>query len=545
MKPRLLVVTCGLAAALPIGFAMVQSVSAGWVPLGDDAAIALRSYDVLTARSPLVGLPSSGPTGILTEQAYHLGPLLFWLLALPAHFLGPGALVVTVGLVNIASVIGVVGLARRRGGLGLMFAVAVALPLMLSSLPASAYSDVWNPAAPLLPFTLLIFLSWSLACGEHRLLPLAVLAASFAAQCHLTYLLPAFGALAVGLVGLALSRPQGARPWIVAAVGVALVCWSAPLVDLVAGSSPNLVLLWEAAMADEPTLGLEKGFRALVRALGVPPWWLSEPRVAIERVSDLTNPPGALRIVSALVVLALVAAATWIGRRRRRADVVAAGALVLVLCAALVQFTSAVPEASFASVGYGLWWASPVGMFAWLALGWSLATLFARAPRFVAGRGSAFAQPAGLAAALAAGLLVALGAEWQEEPYDAMSAIGARLNVELPERPTRIDAASSKEAAAFLALDLQTGAVQSLRREGRDDVTAPAIAVSLGRDYGERGADPEQVVRIGVDMPPPPGDRVILRRRVVQEPELGDPFAPEVPPERTVTISVAPTDAPR
>ena len=124
---RRLVLASGLAASLPIAFSVIHSVSAGWVPLGDDAAIALRAYDVFTDRSSLTGLPSTGPTGVLEEQAYHLGPLLFWLLALPARFLGPSALVVTVGLVNVAATIGVVALARRRGGLPLMFATAVAL----------------------------------------------------------------------------------------------------------------------------------------------------------------------------------------------------------------------------------------------------------------------------------------------------------------------------------------------------------------------------------------------------------------------------------
>ena len=39
-----------------------------------------------------------------------------------------------------------------------MFAIAIALPLMLVSIPAQMHSAVWNPAAALLPFTLLLFL---------------------------------------------------------------------------------------------------------------------------------------------------------------------------------------------------------------------------------------------------------------------------------------------------------------------------------------------------------------------------------------------------
>ena len=47
-------------------------------------------------------MPAGGATGVLDEQAYHLGPLLFWTLALPARYLGPSALAVTVGLLNVA-----------------------------------------------------------------------------------------------------------------------------------------------------------------------------------------------------------------------------------------------------------------------------------------------------------------------------------------------------------------------------------------------------------------------------------------------------------
>ena len=204
LSERWLVLASGLAAALPVIVSMAHIAASGWVPLGDDAMIAIRSFDVLTAHSPLVGMPSSGPTGVLKEQTYHLGPLLFWLFALPARFLGSTALPLTAGLVNVASVMGSVGLAHRRGGRPLMFAVALAIPLMLASLPAETYSAIWNPSAPLLPFTLLIFLAWSVACGDFRLLPLTVLVGSFVAQCHLIFAFPAFGALAVGVGGLAI-----------------------------------------------------------------------------------------------------------------------------------------------------------------------------------------------------------------------------------------------------------------------------------------------------------------------------------------------------
>ena len=91
---------------------------------------------------------------------------------------------------------------------------AVAIALMCQSLAAETFHDVWNPSAGLAPFTLLIFLCWSLACGDYRLAPLTVLVASFTVQTHLTYLPPTFGLLVVGLGGLAVGaivRRRGRR----------------------------------------------------------------------------------------------------------------------------------------------------------------------------------------------------------------------------------------------------------------------------------------------------------------------------------------------
>ena len=102
----------------------------------------------------------------------------------------------------------------------LVVATAVAIPLMLASLPAETYSDIWNSSAPLLPLALLVFVAWSLAVGEHRLLPLAVLVVSYVVQCHLSVLLPALGLLAVGITGFVVSRrslpdPEPVWRWVV------------------------------------------------------------------------------------------------------------------------------------------------------------------------------------------------------------------------------------------------------------------------------------------------------------------------------------------
>jgi hypothetical protein len=73
---RRLVLALGVLAALPVLVAAGYALTNDWVPIGDDAYIGIRAYDVFTGRSPLVGQRSSGASGVLTETAYSPGPLL-------------------------------------------------------------------------------------------------------------------------------------------------------------------------------------------------------------------------------------------------------------------------------------------------------------------------------------------------------------------------------------------------------------------------------------------------------------------------------------
>jgi hypothetical protein len=527
----------GLAAALPIVVSIGHVIAVGWAPIGDDGIIAIHSYDVFSGHSPLLGMPSSGPSGVLDEQVYHPGPLLFWLLAVPAHFLGALSMPITMGLVNCACVVGSVVLAHRRGGVPLAVAVAVAIPVMLASIPAEAYTDIWNPAAPLMPLTLLMFVAWSLACGEYRLLPLAVLAASFAPQSHLIYTFPALGAFLVGIVGLLIARRSAPGRltdrsfvrWVIAALAVALLCWSAPLIDGVTNRPGNLVLLSRAARADAPTLGAGLGRRALIRTVGIRPWWLHDPRSPLERIGDLGRQPNGLAIGSTLVVLGGLVGVLLVGWRRRRGDLIAAAALSLVLCAAVVLTTSSIPKESFASVGYALWWASPAGMFIWLALLWSVAVMvpiprLARVP----------VAATGLALAVAAGVVVAVSAAPAAEPFDELREVTSSVNAAVGEADSvRVDATVG-DGGFFVARGFQFATIYALRRHGHS-VTAPPVEVLIGSQYAEGGA--EKVVNIDAEGDRKPPGRTVAQVEVT--PDTSDnPFAQ--PHAVTVTATVAP-----
>jgi hypothetical protein len=406
--------------------ATVKALHDGWVPGADQGIIATRAYDVFTSHTPLVGQYTLA--GQVTGQVTHsLGPMLFWLLALPARFGGPASMTLTIGAVNTLAIIGVVALARRRGGLVLMFATALAVALMCQSLAAETFHDVWNPSAGLFPFTLLIFLCWSVACGEYRLLPAVALVGSFVVQTHLMYLPPTVGLLAIALGGLTLSwrasrrelaadgaggrdaaqdaahaaeRPPvpaqvedrvaaaggagavGARVararrsllrWGLAALLVGAVCWSAPVVDQLTERPGNAKLVFDSALTSKATLGASAGWHAVVRAVGAKPWWLYVPHTRWDRKYDVRAHPRSGAVASCVALLALLGVVGIVGAVRRRRDVASAALIGFALCAALAVIAASTPTSRVlsATLGYTMWWGSQVGLWVWLILAWS------------------------------------------------------------------------------------------------------------------------------------------------------------------------------
>ncbi len=376
MPSRLPTLVTGVAAALPVIVSTGRALAEGWVPFGDQATVLVRAYDVFSSHMPLLGQysDSSQVTGRVTHSP---GPLLYWLLAPAAHLGSGAAVVVTIGLLNTAAVVGAVGLARRRGGAPLMIVVALALALMCRSFVPETLHDPWNPSAAVLPFTLLIFICWSIATGEAGLLPPAVLLASFVVQCHLAYVVPTAVLLLVAVAGLISARPGGSRRWVLVALVTGVICWLGPIVDQLTRKPGNIVLLGRIALAHEPKVGFAVGWHALVRAVGAVPWWLRIPPNQFYLASDVRTTGGVFASVSCLAILALLAVVAVAGVRRRRADLAAAGAVGLGLCAALVLITAATPTKPvlMASLGYTLWWGSPAGMFVWIVTGWGVWTL--------------------------------------------------------------------------------------------------------------------------------------------------------------------------
>ena len=511
-----LTLVVGLAAAVPVLIAAIRALANDWTPVGDNAVIAVRAYDVLTPDSPLVGQYSQ-TSRVLGDASYSLGPTLYWLLAIPTR-IGAEALVLTMAAVNTAAIVGTVALARRRGGTALMILVAAAIVVMSGSVVSKVLVDVWNPAASLLPFMLLVFTTWSIAAGDYKLLPLAAVLATFVVQAHLTYLPATVGLLAIAGVGLWAARGEidrvSMRKWVIAAAVLAAICWAPPLLEQVTNSPGNFGTIVQSAAGDHGKTGFANiGRDAFVRTAGVPPWWLEVAEGPTDRFSDLARPPGTFRIVTAgLVVLALIAV-TVAGLRRRRRDVAAAGAQGLVLLAGVTAVASSTPTPGLLglSLGYTLWWASVAGMFAYVALAWGAAQLLPL-PRLDGRRrrvALAALAVAGTVAAVATLVSAGAGQDPLEPTYKPARLITDRVQQAVPEGSTVLVGATG-DSIYDSQYDFEIAAVYALRRHGVEVVTRnPDL---LGGRYSTEGKRIDAEVLTGRDAKPPAaGAREIAR----------------------------------
>ncbi len=527
----LLTLAAGLAAAIPVITATAKAVQAGWVPLADRGIIATRAHDVLTSHRPLVGQYTLA--GEVTGKVTHsLGPMLFWLLAPTAHAGSTVGMTVTMGTLNTVCIVGCVAIARRRGGRVLMVMSALAIALMCQSLAAETFHDVWNPSAGLWPFTLTIFLCWSVACGEYRLLPLTVVVASFAVQTHLTYLPPTVALGAVGLGGLAagwVARRRRKAPglqrrakvgWALATLLAAALCWSATLDGQLTEHPGNLTLVAEAATKHKATLGSEVGWHAVVHAVGVTPWWLQTPKSRWQRKYEVRSTPTPLATNSTIAALAALVTVALVGAWRRRRDVATLAETALVLCPALAAVAAATPTPPLlsATLGYTMWWGSQVGMIVWLTLAWAawlaLAWVLRRAARAAPNRragalaasGSVALTLLGVAATAAVGETVAANGKPDEHApiYRPVKAIDARLAQEVP------------RAGTVLLEGKLDGATEPVKPAVRYDlvargtrVLAPGSALRLGTWYELYNRPYREAIYLS-DVPRPPVKHVKL-----------------------------------
>ncbi len=352
---------------------MLVQLADGWQPTRDDAMISIGSYQVFSAKFPLVGVWSQASQG-LPHAFYGLGPLEFWLLAVPvrvdpAHGALWGAALVCAGALSV----GVEAAWSARG-----WPAALAVTLLVADLGwQTELLDrlSWNPFFGLVFLVAALATAWAVAVGRFGWWPLTVFFGSVSAQSHLVYAAPAIGvAAAAPLLGLALGhRPRRWR-WLGGGLLVTIACWTAPVVQQAMAHPGNLTVLFGRTGAGSPA-GPGFGLHALSFALDPRPIWATGfPYVAAytDQVSELLRSHSPLWAVAALCFLVVVAAAAW---RARRRDLSALAALTLVLSVGVVVSFGEFPENNLGPVGYlatVLW---VVGTTTWLVSLWAAAGL--------------------------------------------------------------------------------------------------------------------------------------------------------------------------
>jgi hypothetical protein len=374
----------GFAAALvlavaPVVLALVGAERDDWRPVGDNAVIAVLSHDVLSDKTPLLGMPSTVTPDNPDESPAHPGPMLFWALAIPERLFSSspfglelGALLVNAGAIVLAGVV-----ALRLAGRGAAVGVLVVASLIAWSLGRQLIIDIWNPHIAMYPLLALLVVTWAALGGRVHVLWAVALTASFDAQAHLLYTPLALTMGITAVAGTAYTFVRRARlseEWkrdaLVAygsAAGVLAVCWMLPVYQQLTKSPGNFVAMQHGVSdSQQQAVGFGYALRLLVQTVGVPPLFLRQA-TSFGIVNRTWGELGPLRILSALVIIGVLIAGTVLAFRRRDRIATAAG-VVAFLALALSTITIArLPEQVLDVTRYRRLEAWVAGAFFWFA----------------------------------------------------------------------------------------------------------------------------------------------------------------------------------
>ncbi len=363
---------------------VIIELTKGWVPVGDNAAIAIRAHQSLSLHPPWVGMYTTAGSG-LTHTLYDPGPLLFWLLAIPVH-LDPvrGALWGSALLGGAVLSVAVEAVWRTRAWIGCAVIAFVVVDLLWLT-PEVLEDLVWNAYFPVPFLVATLALAWVVARGGWGWWPTLVLVASVAAQCHLIFVIPC--------VALAVLAPAGGwvlsgRPprwrWLGIGLVVGLACWLAPLLQNV-GSQGNLSALLSSGQGQK-RVGLSYALQMLATAASPDPIWLTKEPLTFFPVGALIGKHAAVYGVFALVVLAGIAVGAW---RTARRSLSALAGVALVAAVGIVCAFAIFPLKNAFSVDYLIICLWVLGILCWTVMLWTLWVVVGTAVRRRTGRAPA------------------------------------------------------------------------------------------------------------------------------------------------------------
>lgn len=345
----------------------------GWVPLGDDASIALQAWNTFSLHAPLVGAATGaalGPQGVQTTG--DPGPLEFWILAPFAH-IDPrqGVLIGSALLCGAALSFGLYVLQKSAGLWASVILALVVLDLALVS-PFPFVDPVWNSSFASFWFLSYLAVAFAVGAGNMRYLPFLVFIGSVTIDAHLLFL-PATVLIfvAVTVCGLLLQRPTSYR-WLWWTIGVAVVCWLAPLCQQLFGSHPNGTALLHSVGVGSgsggsvKTFGSVLGLRALARAASPKAVWAS-PRPPISPVGSYADVLHNGNLIFCLVFVVVVAIFVLAWRRKMR-YLASLSAVTIASSIGLVALYARVPRSyvlAFQWISLAIW---IVGICIWITV---------------------------------------------------------------------------------------------------------------------------------------------------------------------------------
>ena len=344
----------------------------GWRPVGDEAAIALRSWNSLTAHGPLVGQATR-----LAHGVFDPGPLEYWLLAIPVHLdTVHGVLWGAIIFCLVACSLAVEAAWSVLGAAGGLCASGFIVGLTLW-MPIIAVTPSWNPWFGLMFFIAALAAAWAVMSGHRGWWPALVISASIAAQSHLMFTVPsgalAILALIVGLVDTIRGR-AGSR-WVVAGLIAGAACWSGPLIQQFTSRNGNLgLLLRSSGGSGGARTGGAFSLRALSAATEPVPIWL-KPSMHPLAIYRLINHRPAWFALAVLVLLAVAAVMAVRPLRCRPLGSLAVVSLVISLGSLVTYSSIPVHHTSLNTLIYLIVLLFPVGVLSWLVVGgWAVLT---------------------------------------------------------------------------------------------------------------------------------------------------------------------------
>ncbi len=441
-RPATPLVVAALTAvvALPLGIALGALHSPRWYPLLDLAMTELRVRDVGTGHTPLIGLV--GRLSSHGNQGSHPGPISFWALAPVYRLLGGSAWSLFVGVVvlNTTAVALTLWIAVRRGGAALALGFAAVIAVLVHLYGTQVLTEPWNPYMPVMWWPLTLIALWAVLCDDLAMLPVAVFAASFCMQTHISYLGLVGGFAVIAVVGMAVRafRLRGDRPalrrlvrWSAIALGLAFVLWLPPLIDQITGDPGNAsIIIDHFRYTDEDPIGASRGGElfgvhlnvwrffagqhatsgSVVPGLALVAAWLASA-VAAWRLPAAGSPPDSSAPDSS--------GPATIGTDHRRSLLRLHAVVAVALVLGLVSATRILGFVWF----YLTLWAWSITMLVLVAIGWTVVAVVARArpgPRAVVVRAGTGLLAVVLLAWTAMFSVDAVDAEPTQANYSAM-----------------------------------------------------------------------------------------------------------------------------